>query len=111
VREYAEAWRGEQLHRASTAEMVERTFRLHILPRLGDVPMAAVRPSHLRALVKDRSEVLEASTVHLVFGYLVSTFCAAVVNTYTREPDAIDRTRTPVDSALGEAPAAPEAAR
>ena len=35
VREYVEAWRLQQLHRDSTVDMVERAFRLHILPTIG----------------------------------------------------------------------------
>lgn len=80
VRGYADAWRAEQLHRASTTDMVERAFRLHILPRLGELQMSAVRPSHLCRMVKDRSDVLAASTVHLVFGYVASMFRAAVAD-------------------------------
>lgn len=80
VAEYAEVWRAQQLHRDSTTDMVERAFRLHIVPILGALPIASVRPSHLRNWVKDRSAqgVLAGSTVHLVFGYVASMFAAAV---------------------------------
>lgn len=48
VAEYAEYWRHHQLHRRSTAERCERVIRLHITPILGALPLAGVRPSHLR---------------------------------------------------------------
>lgn len=40
IAEYAAQWRRHQLHRDSTADMVERAFRLHILPVLGHVLLA-----------------------------------------------------------------------
>ena len=51
VAEYAETWRTTQLHRDSTADLVERALRLHIVPLLGHYAMAEVRPSHLRSWV------------------------------------------------------------
>ena len=57
VREYAALYRRDLLHRNSTAERLERVFRLHVDPLpLGRLPMVRVRPSHLRAWVKDRSQ-------------------------------------------------------
>ena len=78
VAEYAETWRTTQLHRDSTADLVERALRLHIVPLLGHYAMADVRPSHLRAWVKESSTLLAPSTVHLVFSYLRSLFGSAV---------------------------------
>jgi hypothetical protein len=49
VAEYSAAWRANQLHRASTAELMERAFRLHINPILGGMEIARVRPSNLKA--------------------------------------------------------------
>ncbi|WP_420819129.1 hypothetical protein [Nonomuraea lactucae] len=37
---------------------MDRVFRLHVDPILGHLRMAEVRPSHIRAWVKDRTEVL-----------------------------------------------------
>lgn len=78
--EYAEKWRAEQLHRDSTADAVKRAFRLHINPILGARPMAELRPSHLRGWVKDRSEVLAPSTLHLHYSYIASMCRAAVAD-------------------------------
>jgi hypothetical protein len=52
IAEYASQWRAHQFHRNSTAEIVERAFRLHILPMLGQLPMADARSIHIRAWVK-----------------------------------------------------------
>lgn len=80
IAEYAAQWRAHQLHRDSTADMVERAFRLHILPVFGYVPMADARASHIRAWVKTTAENLSASTVHLVYSYVKSMFAAAVID-------------------------------
>lgn len=80
IAEYAAQWRAHQLHRDSTADMVERAFRLHILPVLGHVPMADARASHIRAWVKTTAENLSASTVHLVYSYVKSMFAAAAID-------------------------------
>lgn len=77
---YAAKWRGEQLHRASTAELMERAFRLHIDPILGRMQVGQTRTSHLKAWVKDRTDVLAPSTLRVVYSYLVAMFGAAVID-------------------------------
>jgi hypothetical protein len=65
VREYGAAWREDLLHRDSTAQRLERAFRLHVDPvPLGSLQMIRVRPVNLRAWVKNRSGVLAPSTPH-----------------------------------------------
>ena len=81
VTEYAEQWRTTLLHRGSTAELTERKLRRHVVPVLGSMQLAAVRPSHLRGWVKDRSMHLAPSTLATVyFGLLVPMFRAAVAD-------------------------------
>ncbi|NMH91288.1 site-specific integrase [Pseudonocardia bannensis] len=80
VAEYAEQWRAQQLHRDSTADMVERAFRLHIVPVLGLLPLGDARASHIRGWVKATTENLAASTVHLVYSYVKSMFAAAAAD-------------------------------
>jgi integrase len=80
VAEYADRWRGMQLHRDSTADMVERALRLHIVPVLGHHAMADVRAGHVRGWVKATAENLSASTVHLTYSYVKSMFAAAVTD-------------------------------
>lgn len=77
-REFAEAWRVIQLHRPGTAQSVEQQLRLHVYPHIGDRPTAAIRPSELEAMVHHISAMLDASTVHVVFGRVVAVFRAAV---------------------------------
>lgn len=79
IAEYASQWREHQLHRDSTTEIVERAFRLHILPILGHLPMADARSSHIRAW-KATAENVSSSTVHLVYSYIKSMFAAAVID-------------------------------
>jgi integrase-like protein len=58
----------------STAARIATVFRVHIDPILGHLPMAQVRPSHLRAWVKNRSAVLAPSTLAVAYSYLTALF-------------------------------------
>lgn len=81
VKEWAELWRKTQLHRASTAERVERVLRRHIVPVIGGLQLANVRQSHIKGWVKDRAQVLAPSTLAVVFnGTLVPLFNSAVAD-------------------------------
>lgn len=99
VAEYGRQWRGMQLHRDSTADMVERAFRLHIAPSIGHHAIADLRASHIRTWVKATTENLSASTVHLVYSYVKSMVNAAVADriisvspcTGIRLPEIADR--------------------
>lgn len=77
---YADSWRAAQIHRPSTAARVETTLRCHLLPQLGDRPLAAIRTSELQALVKGRTDVLAPSTVRTLHQLLSAIFGAAVVD-------------------------------
>lgn len=80
VAAYIKQWRATRLHRDSTAERVERALRVHVEPILGRHALAAVRPSHIQAWVKDRAAALEPSTLRVVHSYLVSMFGAAALD-------------------------------
>lgn len=81
VSEYAALYRKDLLHRNSTAERLDRVFRLHVDPLpLGRMAISQVRPSHMRAWVKDRSQVLAPSTLVVVWSNLTSMFNAAVTD-------------------------------
>lgn len=82
VSEQAVVWRGQQLHRGSTGERVEQAFRIHVDPLpLGKMPIARVRPSHVKAWVLDRSKVLAPSTLRVLYsGYLAPLFAAAAAD-------------------------------
>ncbi|MDT7712678.1 MAG: hypothetical protein QOG46_1367, partial [Pseudonocardiales bacterium] len=175
IAEYASQGRTHQLHRDSTAEIVERAFRLHILPMLGSLPIAEARSSHLalarhierrpihEIVIEGRADIrnIHQRSARLLFltahggplhrpnwsavwraavrraglppgfslhgfrhyfatllihnGAAVKTVQVApghstpiiTLNTYAHEwPDALDRTRTLVDAALGPCPPA-----
>jgi integrase len=78
VTEYAERWRGDQLHRPATADRVEREFRLHVLPLLGRLQLGQVRASHIRRWVRDRSMVLAPSSLAVVYSDLAAMFNTAI---------------------------------
>ncbi|OZM84102.1 site-specific integrase [Pseudonocardia sp. MH-G8] len=76
VKTYAETWRKAQLHRTSTSERVDRTFRHHITPVLGNLQIGRVRSSHIQAWA--RNVDLAPSSARVAYSYLVSMFGAAV---------------------------------
>ena len=76
VAEFAERWRAAQLHRDSTAALVESTFRLHVNPVLGSRTLVSIRPSHIQAWVKNLD--VAPSTVRSLYSHLVAMFGAAV---------------------------------
>lgn len=81
VTAYGAKYRADLLHRDSTAERMERVFRLHVDPLpLGRMAVGQVRPSHMRAWVKDRSQVLAPSTLAVGWAGLSSMFNAAVID-------------------------------
>lgn len=82
VTDYAETWRHLQLHAPASAERAERIIRLHIAPTLlGPMPLARVRPSHLKAWVKDRAKVLAPTTLRSAYsGYVAPIFASAAAD-------------------------------
>lgn len=80
VADYWATWRATMLHRPSTADRMDRAFRLHIEPILGASPVGRVRPGTLKGWVKDRSGELAPATLKVHYGYLVSMFGAAVAD-------------------------------
>lgn len=80
VEVYGEQWRMNQLHRDSTVDRVERSLRVHVYSVIGHLPMARVRRTNIQAWVKDRTHVLEPSTLRVVYSYLASMFRAATID-------------------------------
>jgi integrase len=95
VAAYAAQWRAEQLHRDSTAEFVERAFRLHVDPVLGHLRLSQVRSSHLQAWVKDRSRVLAPSTLRVVYSYVASMLGRAATDRLIGVSPCSDNVRLP----------------
>ena len=76
--QFASAWAAGQVWRPTTAEGVRRRLEHHVLPYLGDVPLATLRPGQLQAWVKGRSEELAPSTVQVLVQTVRSVLLAAV---------------------------------
>jgi integrase len=77
-REYAELWRGGQVHRPSTQVYIERQLRRHAYPVLGDRPMSSIKPSDAQAWARLLTEQLAPSTVGVVHGIVSGIFRAAM---------------------------------
>lgn len=85
LREYAEAWQANQVHRATTAAQVGGNLRRHVYPTLGDRPLGKVTRSDVQAWVKGRAVDLAPGTVEVVFRYLSAIFATAVEDRIIRE--------------------------
>lgn len=77
-REYAEQWRGAQVHRPTTAAWTETMLRRHVYPILGDRPLASVLPSEVQAWTAGMTTALAPSTVVTIHGVVAGIFKAAV---------------------------------
>src|SRR5829696_8735371 len=47
--EYAATWQAGQVCRPSSAAKIDRTLRLHVLPRWGKRPIGSIRPSEVQS--------------------------------------------------------------
>lgn len=83
-REYAEAWRAAQVHRPGTASQIETNLRRHVYPRIGNRPLALIRPSDMPALAKamatgdETHRPLAPSTIGIVYAWVATVFSAVV---------------------------------
>lgn len=77
-RAYAEEWRGNQVHRLTTAHKVEGTLRKHVYPTFGDRELRQIRPGHVQSWVKRLSLTLAPSTVAVAHGIVAGIFKQAV---------------------------------
>jgi integrase len=77
-REYAESWRTSQVHRPTTAALVESHLRHHVLPFFGDRPLGSIRSSDVQSWVKGRSAVLAPTTVKVAYRFLSAIFRSAL---------------------------------
>lgn len=76
---YAQQWEAIQVSAESTKRIVDNALRLHILPELGDMPLAAVRRSNVQSFVKHlESKGLAAGTIRGIYHVLTQVFGAAV---------------------------------
>jgi len=66
------------VHREATTVLIERALRLHVNPVIGDMQLAAIRPAHIKQLVRELAGYLSPSTLRVTYGFLRSMFRAAV---------------------------------
>lgn len=84
VRAQCEAWRANLAHlRPSSAEALERQFRLHVYPQIGDRPLSGLRSSDIAAWQRGRLKPqgpLSPATVKVLRGQLSAMYKAAVLD-------------------------------
>ena len=80
VREYAGAWQSAQVVRETTAANVSSVLSRHVLPILGDRPLAQVRHSEVQGMVRALSDTLAPGSVAQVFKVTKRMFAAAVLD-------------------------------
>lgn len=78
VADYAARWQSAQVARTHTLRNLDVALRVHVLPYLGDHPIASIRPTDVQALVKALSLTLSPGTVGLVLRVTKQLFAAAV---------------------------------
>ncbi len=78
--QYATTWAAGQPWRRKTRMRVEASLRVHLFPRLGDRPLAALRPTDVQAVVKGLSDTLAPGTVRMTYVTLRAVFRAAVLD-------------------------------
>jgi integrase len=78
--EYASTWQAGQVCRPSSAAKIDRTLRLHVLPRWGTRPMASIRPSEVQSWVRELSDRLAPNTVTGVVRTTSACFKAAIAD-------------------------------
>jgi hypothetical protein len=77
-RECADQWRAAAPHGPTTTYLVARALEKHVFPVIGDLPIGSIRTTRVQALVTAWGTTLAASTVRVIYGYVVSVFAAAV---------------------------------
>jgi len=101
VRRYFERWVEDRRSRkVGSAGDDEARLQLHAVPELGDLELASVRPSHIRALVRNLKakvgvsrEQLAPRTVRHVYGVLHRMFEDAVADVRTARIRRLDHRR------------------
>lgn len=76
---YAAGWEAVQVHSAGSARIVDNALRIHLLPALGQHPIAAVRPTMVQGFVRElEAKGLAAGTVRNLYDVTARVFAAAV---------------------------------
>lgn len=89
-REFGERWASVQAWRAGTSETNLLRLRKYVFPKIGDMPLGAIRRTDAQAVVKaaqqsmngrrrnGEAQPLSATTVHAIAGAMQAVFLAAV---------------------------------
>ena len=75
---FARQWLAGQTFDVSTYEAVEVRLRVHVLPELGQLELAAIRPSTVQAWLRGRQERCAPRTVRVMLANLSAILGAAV---------------------------------
>ena len=75
---YAPGWQASQIGRASTGRLVDNALRVHVLPAMGDRPMAGLRRSDVQGFVRMLSDKLAPGSVRNVYEVLNRVMESAV---------------------------------
>lgn len=79
VANYASGWEAVQVQSAGSARIVDNALRLHLVPALGALPVAAVRPTMVQGFVRDlEAKGLAAGSVRNIYDVTARLFSAAV---------------------------------
>lgn len=70
--------RGATHKRASTLKRDRHVINAYLLPAIGDVPLALVRPLDIRRIIDPLASTLEPSTIRGIYGVIAAVFRAAV---------------------------------
>ena len=98
---YAAGWLEAQTSDPLTREGIESRIRLHVLPMLGDYPLAALKPSTIKAWVRGLQGELAPSYVRVIHASLSGMLGAAVEDGLLA--------KSPTAAASARPPAAPQA--
>ena len=78
--DFARSWQAGQVHRASTAVLVDSHFRNHVFPTFAARPIASVRPSEVQAWVRGLADTLSPGSVRVTVQQTSAVFKAAVLD-------------------------------
>lgn len=83
-RDFASPWLAMQVLRPTSMANYEATLRLNVFPRIGDRPIAAIKPSEIQAMVAwmgtdvPGHKALQPATVRMALAVCSAVFAAAV---------------------------------